>query len=157
MQIRLGSKGNRVVQGFDANRKLEFALQFFVSILPSRTTIMSKDHTAAPAASQTLKSLENTVTCAICLEILAKPKALPCLHSFCERCLEDHYSTTQKKGKDSVECPTCRETTKIAEGVRSLKDDFKVNSLIELYFQLKMEENQRTEQRYPFCILLTRR
>ncbi|XP_076110517.1 protein meiotic P26-like [Mytilus galloprovincialis] len=48
-------------------------------------------------------------TCAICLEKLNVPKYLPCLHTFCESCIQTYISSKFEKGhKQSIECPVCR-------------------------------------------------
>ena len=35
-----------------------------------------------------LQKLEDQLTCSICLEEYSHPKALPCLHSFCLKCID---------------------------------------------------------------------
>ena len=34
------------------------------------------------------QELDDQLTCSICLEQYTNPKALPCLHSFCLKCIE---------------------------------------------------------------------
>ncbi|VDI41816.1 Hypothetical predicted protein [Mytilus galloprovincialis] len=48
-------------------------------------------------------------TCAICLEKLNVPKYLPCLHTFCESCIQTYMSSEFEKGHNQIiECPVCR-------------------------------------------------
>ncbi|CAJ1053319.1 E3 ubiquitin/ISG15 ligase TRIM25-like [Xyrichtys novacula] len=49
----------------------------------------------------TLMSLEDELTCSICLSTFNCPVTLPCGHNFCQDCLLTHW-------KDSYSCPQCR-------------------------------------------------
>jgi len=47
----------------------------------------------------------NIKMCSLCQGYLKNPRLLPCTHTFCLECLEEHY-----RGKlpgDRVECPEC--------------------------------------------------
>ncbi|CAH1267028.1 USP7 [Branchiostoma lanceolatum] len=67
--------------------------------------------------------------CTICLEPFKGPKVLPCLHTFCEGCLEK-FVTQQGDVKNKFPCPTCRTDTILPEGgVAGLKNNFFVLSL----------------------------
>ena len=59
------------------------------------------------AAAETVRK---HLTCSICLEVFKKPKTLPCLHSFCEACLEEHIRSFCQTHK-TFECPLCRAET----------------------------------------------
>ncbi|XP_041641954.1 E3 ubiquitin/ISG15 ligase TRIM25-like [Cheilinus undulatus] len=48
-----------------------------------------------------LMSLEDELTCSICLSTFDCPVTLPCGHNFCQDCLLSHW-------KDSYSCPQCR-------------------------------------------------
>ncbi|CAC5358933.1 TRIM56 [Mytilus coruscus] len=55
-------------------------------------------------------------TCSISLEIFMKPKYLPCLHTFCEKCIGAYLTSTFEPGKNqSAECPICRSVIQIHE------------------------------------------
>ena len=61
-----------------------------------------------------LEGLKEELTCSICHQILREPKSLPCLHSFCEECLERHVRTRHldeeldpPDTRDVVPCPNC--------------------------------------------------
>ncbi|XP_052059699.1 E3 ubiquitin-protein ligase TRIM56-like [Mytilus californianus] len=48
-------------------------------------------------------------TCGICLEKFNIPKYLPCLHTFCERCIQTYISSKfEKRHTQSIHCPVCR-------------------------------------------------
>ena len=63
------------------------------------------------------------VTCGICKSDISEPKLLPCLHSFCFKCL-------QKLHKRSQQCPACHEDIPWpSDGVAGLKDNTFLNKL----------------------------
>lgn len=67
------------------------------------------------------------------------PRALPCLHSFCETCLEKHVQTSHisigqqsltfrgQQYQKSFPCPTCRTSTAMpSSGVQGFPKDFRI-------------------------------
>ena len=42
----------------------------------------------AQQSSTVLKELDEQLTCNVCLDQYTNPKTLPCLHSFCLKCIE---------------------------------------------------------------------
>ncbi|XP_060082951.1 uncharacterized protein LOC132562232 [Ylistrum balloti] len=81
--------------------------------------------------------------CPICLERLQKPKSLPCLHCFCQDCLET-YITKELSGKmassTSFPCPVCRRTTTPvypAESKDKWAEQFPTSGVIQDLIQLK--------------------
>ena len=80
-------------------------------------------------ASSTLveKLNRDFLECGICLDRFQKPRALPCLHSFCHCCLESFC-----KGKQQVLCPNCKRLIEVPEeGVSGFPAHFMVNNLQE--------------------------
>ena len=66
-------------------------------------------------SSPALLKLEEQLTCPVCLELYTNPKTLPCLHSFCQHCLEG--LPLDKKNKTYyLTCPTCRHRTVLPGG-----------------------------------------
>uniref|UniRef100_A0A8C6SSA1 Uncharacterized protein n=1 Tax=Neogobius melanostomus TaxID=47308 RepID=A0A8C6SSA1_9GOBI len=55
-----------------------------------------------------MSSLESFLTCSVCLDILTEPVSLSCHHSFCKRCLTEHWAR-----QPSRPCPVCRKTQKL--------------------------------------------
>ncbi|XP_072022986.1 uncharacterized protein [Amphiura filiformis] len=93
-------------------------------------------------ADSKLLNIEGTVTnadlvqCGICHVAIDKPKALPCLHTFCLKCLTSWAQSSAKKNpdkyKDAVSCPTCREDFPLPKGgVKELRTNFFVSKLKE--------------------------
>ena len=75
------------------------------------------------------KEFHNTdlTQCSICLLTLQDPKALPCLHSFCVKCLSQWA-----KGKTKVTCPLCVQEFDIPSGgVKAFRTNFFISTLKE--------------------------
>lgn len=57
-------------------------------------------------------SFYDGLKCPICLEILQSPKALMCIHTFCEKCIQVDIDTSSRSGRPSwIVCPVCRKRT----------------------------------------------
>ncbi|KAK7483386.1 hypothetical protein BaRGS_00025326 [Batillaria attramentaria] len=76
-------------------------------------------------------TVEEYLTCPLCLDTFRSPKLLPCSHTFCEACLKDLVSN-HPSGK--FPCPSCREEIQVPQdGVSAFKNNF----------YIKREELQR--------------
>ncbi|XP_078602475.1 uncharacterized protein LOC144876737 [Branchiostoma floridae x Branchiostoma japonicum] len=79
-------------------------------------------------ASFSEKVGDDFIQCTICCYNFKKPKVLPCLHTFCEHCLQEWV---QKNDGNTFPCPTCREQVSLPQnGVEGLKDNFFLASLV---------------------------
>ena len=54
--------------------------------------------------------------CGICTEDLKTPKSLPCLHNFCQDCLQKYFSANGIEDGQTFQCPTCRAPVSIPSG-----------------------------------------
>jgi hypothetical protein len=54
--------------------------------------------------------------CGICTEDLKVPKSLPCLHNFCQECLQKYFSANSILDGQKFQCPTCRAPVSIPKG-----------------------------------------
>ena len=89
-----------------------------------------------------ISSLDDLLVCSICMEEYEDPRALPCLHTFCYKCLEQLNSkeilASSSDGKLStyigmLKCPNCLEEHPIPKdkGVAGFRKDFRINKIIE--------------------------
>ena len=89
--------------------------------------------------SSDLLKLEEQLTCPVCLDLYTNPKTLPCLHSFCQECLERLPQEREARGDTYyLSCPTCRQRTEVPrEGVGAFPVAFHLNNLKEIMESLK--------------------
>lgn len=50
---------------------------------------------------------EESFACSVCLETLKEPTTLPCGHSYCLACIQNHWDKRDTNGQYS--CPQCRQ------------------------------------------------
>ena len=87
-------------------------------------------------AVRATSSLEELLTCSVCLEVYSNPKTLPCHHSFCQTCLEK----LPKENTRSFYCPTCCRRAELPDGgVAALSTAFYLYKCKEIQSSLKKE------------------
>ena len=87
--------------------------------------------------STALDKLQEQLTCPVCLSQFDSPKTLPCLHSFCLKCIQQ-LPVDLEKGKHAISCPTCRKIAQVPDkGPADLPTAFVINSLVEIQEHLK--------------------
>ena len=99
-------------------------------------------HSFQQMASAALKTIsENHLQCIICHDRYTKPKALDCIHSFCEKCLVDYYNDAKQ-----MPCPVCRRETKLPQkGITGLKTNFYLESLLDEVSSLQRKDATLTK------------
>ena len=79
-----------------------------------------------------LDNLYEEVSCSVCMNTFDDPKQLPCLHSFCLRCLKNILRTSGRR--DIIKCPDCRRECEVPESgnLEKLPSNFRINSLLDV-------------------------
>ena len=67
---------------------------------------------AGNEATSLADKLGKNLECAVCIDQYTEPKVLPCLHSFCKRCLDGLL--TQQGAAWKIRCPTCRSCAEVS-------------------------------------------
>lgn len=79
----------------------------------------------------TIMRMRDELSCAVCHELFEEPKSLPCLHTFCAKCLEKSEAArrhlraeARDQPVEKLQCPVCGATCEVAGGVRGLTTNF---------------------------------
>ena len=75
--------------------------------------------------------IEEEISCSICGDLFTDLKTIPCLHTFCKRCIERSIESNKKMAA-VVCCPLCRIPLP-RDGVESIPTNFTINHLVEIY------------------------
>jgi len=79
----------------------------------------------------TAKQLDDITECPICTEVYTDPRVLPCVHTYCLKCIEA-WSKDKQPG-DKLACPLCRkEFTMSSSGVKDLPKNFFVANFLQM-------------------------
>ncbi|TWW76937.1 tripartite motif-containing protein 3-like isoform X2 [Takifugu rubripes] len=92
----------------------------------SATMAKRESTSSSPVVRQIDKQF---LVCSICLDHYHNPKVLPCLHTFCEKCLQNYIPPQSL----TLSCPVCRQTSILPEkGVAALQNNFFITNLMEV-------------------------
>jgi len=88
-----------------------------------------------------VKELGDMTECCICTEVFTDPRVLPCIHTFCLKCLLD-YGKDKQPG-DSMACPMCRkEFTVPDDGLAGTQKNFFMEKLLHVRKLSARQESQ---------------
>ena len=83
------------------------------------------------AVEETLKLVQEQLTCSICLDDYTDPKVLRCFHVFCTKCLEPIVERGAQG--QTILCPICHQPTQLPQnGVPGLQGAFHVHHLFDI-------------------------
>ena len=113
-----------------------------IATLKAKTSAVQK---AKNAADQAMEKLSDQLSCSVCLEEYRRPRVLPCLHVFCEACLEK--LAVAQGGRLSAPCPNCRQPALLPQGgVASLPSAFYIQHLFEVKDALEKVRDPKKAQ-----------
>ncbi|XP_071144251.1 E3 ubiquitin-protein ligase TRIM33-like [Mytilus edulis] len=94
---------------------------------------------------------DDLLTCTICLETFKVPKYLPCLHTFCETCIDTYISSSVGKGKitEGFTCPVCRKV--VSAGATLEKPELWAATLPTNHFVASMLDKQAIQKAVKLC------
>ncbi|XP_019622200.1 PREDICTED: tripartite motif-containing protein 59-like [Branchiostoma belcheri] len=99
---------------------------------------------ASPDISQEIQ--DNVLSCPICNNQLVEPKALPCLHTYCCKCLQE-LARRAENGRRRLQCPECRKTVVIpAQGVQAFPTNYLVANVLDKVQQCKEEKKKQADE-----------
>ena len=100
------------------------------------------------AVDKLLAKQHDLTTCSICLETFKKPKALPCIHTFCLQCL-DTYCKDKDPGEEAT-CPLCRKVFTIShDGIKAIPTNVFIEQLIEVNKAAHTDGKQMGDKTIP--------
>ena len=114
----------------------------------------------------TAKRLANIIECPICTEVFSDPRVLPCVHTFCLKCIRKYIGEKENQQKELV-CPLCRtKFTLPSNRVGDLPKNFFVNDFLQMKESWTGESkaspceacscartvNQRFRMQHPFTV-----
>ena len=93
---------------------------------------------------------KDLITCSLCLEIFDQPKTLPCLHTFCLKCLKQYVESKHFHG--SLPCPICRRETQIpGVDVANFEDNFMIKNLIDHFSTQSQDDGIQVAKKEDRC------
>jgi len=79
----------------------------------------------------TAQHLDDITECPICTEVYTDPRVLPCVHTFCLKCIREW--SKDKHPVDQLACPLCRKEFAVpGSGVEDLPKNFFVTNFLQM-------------------------
>lgn len=87
--------------------------------------------TSSIIAGVNVEDISRHLNCGICKRLIRSPKLLPCLHSFCQVCIESLAKELDQN--ENLVCPVCKTDAKISrDEVRSLPINFFLDNMLDI-------------------------
>ena len=81
---------------------------------------------------------ESELTCALCTKVYEDPRGLPCLHTYCFRCLADYVGSSK-----TIKCPICSEITPVPTGgMEHTKKNVIADGVVKRYRKQRRQRGQ---------------
>ena len=95
-------------------------------------------------SKEAISKLDGILNCPICLDSYTDPRALPCLHTYCKKCIDSLPAVERSRRPRVVKCPECRKVCRLGGdwGASSLPKAFHVSNLQEIKESLKFSSNE---------------
>ena len=92
--------------------------------------------------SKSNMDVEKDITCSLCLEFFKHPKSLPCLHTYCKRCIAEYI---RSRGNNyDFPCPLCKKKTKVTSA-EAMPTNFLIVNMLERYNEQKARESLKAK------------
>ena len=99
-----------------------------------------EEDTGTNSSDELVKNIEAELTCAVCLKGFDDPRVLPCLHTYCRKCVESLLDKSQEVNP-SIVCPQCREEHELPkDGVGQLPTSPTFGILVRLLEVVKADQ-----------------
>ena len=90
------------------------------------------------------QQVKEEITCSICGDLFADPKNIPCLHTFCKRCIERSIESNKKMAV-IVCCPLCRAPLP-QDGMASIPTSFTISRFVETFRKHQTESAEEISE-----------
>ena len=106
---------------------------------------MASPHSPEPPRSPT-RTIDDLLTCPVCLESFRDPKTLACLHTFCSNCLEN----CRRPYRREITCPVCKKITSLPPmGIQGLQNDFRIQQIKDILQKQHVSPVKHSEDSPP--------
>ena len=89
------------------------------------------------------------IECSICTKVMSDPRALPCLHTFCLKCIEKHGRRQSHQDNGNLSnCPLCRQLFTVSgRNYSNLPKNFYIAKLLEARKDMLKELKRKSKQK----------
>ena len=89
------------------------------------------------------------IECSICTKVMSDPRALPCLHTFCLKCIEKHGKRQSHQDNGiNRNCPLCRQLFTVSgRKYSNLPRNFYIAKLLEARKEMLRESKKKDNKK----------